>query len=169
MKLVVRYIIFPILIMNAIKLILLVICAVYFDISVATWSHYCVCNNSTAPLTVTSSHNTSNVLREEGNESAFESEKLRVVPVMPIEPHKEWSLATIHQIQKYKLPLNKEKIISDNIAELTTILAAMPECKSGVVELFNALVNKNYFASMDSETFKTCAVEISKRWMNMKT
>ena len=93
-------------------------------------------------------------LRKEGDESAFESEKLRVVPVMPMGADKNWSLATIHQITRDELSLNTEKILLDNTTELFTVLNAMVECTSGVIDVFGALINRVYHESVDSKTFE---------------
>ena len=98
-------------------------------------------------------------LRAEGNESAFESEKVKVVPVMPMGIDQHWSLATVLQIKENNLKLNTEKILLDNISELLTIFSSMVECSPAIIDLFNCLITKQYLSNINSLMFKKLIIE----------
>lgn len=115
--------------------------------------------NKTKILTDSKKHQLLLRLRNEGNESNFESEKIKVVPVMPIEKDSHWSLATVHQINEQNLKLNIEKILQDNMSELITMLSAIVECSPTIIDIFYKLMNKNYFSTINALQIKKLLIK----------
>ena len=99
-------------------------------------------------------------LRDEGNESAFESEKLRVVPVETLcNENGDWSVATVHQILSQNLQLNKRKIMKDNLSEFGKLISSIPQLSPPVFDLFNEIANLQYFEKVCEDTIRKLIVK----------